>query len=87
MAEHLFIYGTLTPGRPNAHVLADVPGTWTPAVITGRLVAEGWGATHGYPGIVLDGTPDRVGGFVFTSDELGAHWSGSTTSRARATSA
>lgn len=35
MPEQLFVYGTLAPGRPNAHVLADVPGTWRPATISG----------------------------------------------------
>lgn len=34
MPEHLFVYGTLAPGRPNAHVLAEVPGTWRPATIS-----------------------------------------------------
>lgn len=60
MPEHLFIYGTLAPGRPNAHVLAHVPGTWRTAKITGTLFKRGWGAAHGYPGIVLGSR--RTGG-------------------------
>ena len=73
--ERLFVYGTLAPGRPNEHVLADVPGTWEPAVVAGRLVDEGWGSALGYPAIVLDPAgPDRVDGLLFSSAQLGEHW-------------
>ena len=74
MTHRLFVYGTLAPGRPNAHVLADVPGEWEPATVTGRLFQEGWGAAVGYPGIVLDENGDEIEGFLFTSDRLAEHW-------------
>lgn len=74
MTDRLFVYGTLAPGHPNAHVLADVPGRWEPAVVKGRLLAEGWGSAIGYPGIVLDDAGEAVHGLVFSSDELAAHW-------------
>jgi gamma-glutamylcyclotransferase (GGCT)/AIG2-like uncharacterized protein YtfP len=74
MTSRLFVYGTLAPGKPNAHVLADVRGTWTPATVTGTLYAEGWGAAQGYPGIVLAADGDAVPGLVFSSDELPQHW-------------
>jgi len=74
MTERLFVYGTLAPGKPNAHVLAPVPGTWEPASVTGTLHAEGWGAAAGYPGIVLDPRGGRVDGLLFTSAALAAHW-------------
>ncbi|RDZ28576.1 gamma-glutamylcyclotransferase family protein [Lysobacter silvisoli] len=74
MTDRLFVYGTLAPGRPNAHVLADVPGQWEPAQMRGRLLAEGWGAAAGYPGIVLDESAEPVDGLVFSSPELAAHW-------------
>jgi gamma-glutamylcyclotransferase (GGCT)/AIG2-like uncharacterized protein YtfP len=74
MTERLFVYGSLAPGRDNAHVLADVPGTWEPAVATGTLRAQGWGAALGFPGIVLDPQGGEVRGLVFTSDELKRHW-------------
>lgn len=73
MIEHLFVYGTLAPGRPNAHVMADIPGTWHPGTISGSLYERGWGASHGYPGIVL-GSGGEVEGLVFSSEELDDHW-------------
>lgn len=72
--ERLFVYGTLAPGKPNAHVMADIPGEWEPATVRGRLHPEGWGATLGYPAIVLDPNESEVRGLVFSSPELGDHW-------------
>jgi gamma-glutamylcyclotransferase (GGCT)/AIG2-like uncharacterized protein YtfP len=74
MTRRLFVYGTLAPGRANAHLLADVAGTWEPATVRGRLFPEGWGAARGYPGIVLDEAGEEVDGLVFTSDVLAEHW-------------
>lgn len=74
LTERLFVYGTLAPGRPNQHVLADVPGTWEPASVRGTLLAEGWGAAIGYPGIVLDADGAEVRGQLFSSEALHAHW-------------
>jgi gamma-glutamylcyclotransferase (GGCT)/AIG2-like uncharacterized protein YtfP len=74
MLHRLFVYGTLAPGRPNAHVLADVPGTWEPATVTGTLHPEGWGAAAGYPGIILDEHGSTVDGLIFTSETLAEHW-------------
>ena len=74
MIERLFVYGTLAPGRPNEHVLAEIEGTWEPATVTGTLRQEGWGAELGYPGIVFDDAGDEVQGFVFSSDRLSDLW-------------
>ncbi|QDL52940.1 gamma-glutamylcyclotransferase family protein [Rhodoferax aquaticus] len=73
MLNHLFVYGTLAPGRPNEHVLADIPGTWESGTVRGTLLQEGWGAKVGYPGIVLDHNGGEVQGFLFSSDKLAAH--------------
>jgi gamma-glutamylcyclotransferase (GGCT)/AIG2-like uncharacterized protein YtfP len=73
MPDRLFVYGTLAPGRPNAHVLAPLVGTWAPATVMGTLLPDGWGAAMGYPGIILDGN-GVVEGLVFTSDALPRHW-------------
>lgn len=74
MTDRLFVYGSLAPGRANAHMLAKVPGTWETATVRGTLRHEGWGAAIGYPGIVIDERGDEVAGFVFSSEELSAHW-------------
>ena len=74
MTDRLFVYGTLAPGRPNEHVLADVPGEWAPASVRGTLLQAGWGAAVGYPGIILDDHGGEIDGLVFSSDELAMHW-------------
>ena len=74
MPHRLFVYGTLAPGRSNAHVLAPIPGEWEPATVTGTLLPEGWGAAAGYPGIILDEHGAEVAGFLFSSDALAEHW-------------
>ncbi|MFZ2308152.1 MAG: gamma-glutamylcyclotransferase family protein [Rhodoferax sp.] len=74
MLHRLFVYGTLAPGRSNAHVLAEVPGTWQPAQVRGTVHHVTWGPAAGYPGLVLDAKGGVVPGLVFTSDELPAHW-------------
>ena len=72
--ERLFVYGSLQPGGPNEHVLASVKGEWVPATLKGRLIASGWGASLGYPGLVLDDDADDIGGYVFYSPDLAALW-------------
>jgi gamma-glutamylcyclotransferase (GGCT)/AIG2-like uncharacterized protein YtfP len=74
MPNRLFVYGTLAPGRPNEHVLADIPGSWQPATVTGTLLQEGWGAAAGYPGIVLDEHGAKVQGLLFSSERLADQW-------------
>jgi len=54
--ERLFIYGTLGPGRPNEYVMQKIGGIWEAGSIKGRLIEAGWGATMGFPGLVLDET-------------------------------
>lgn len=89
VTEQLFVYGTLGPGRPNEYVLAPIGGSWQPATVIGTLKHDGWGAEMGYPGIILsengggeggrceDGESkgdEIVEGFLFTSENLSAHW-------------
>ena len=70
----LFVYGTLAPGRPNAHLLADIEGQWAPARVNGRLLPQGWGAAIGHPAIVLDDEGPEVDGFLLTAESLPTHW-------------
>lgn len=50
----LATYGTLAPGRSNAHMLAKIDGQWSVGTVRGHLVEKGWGAALGFPGIILD---------------------------------
>lgn len=70
----LATYGTLVPGQVNAGQLADLSGEWSTGAVRGHLHQEGWGATHGCPGIVLDETGPEVAVHLFTSADLPAHW-------------
>lgn len=40
----------------------------------GRLLAEGWGAAQGFPGLILDPEGEAVRGQVLSSKELSSHW-------------
>ena len=55
-------------------MLAAIGGEWEPAVIKGNLVERGWGASIGYPGIVVDESGSDVHGHVFCSSNLNAKW-------------
>lgn len=76
MVDRLFVYGTLAPGRPNEHILAEFAGSWEEGTVRGVLQPQGWGAAMGYPGIVLtDENAEAVKGYIFTSAALADHWS------------
>ena len=70
----LAAYGTLAPGRQNNGQLSNLSGRWLVGHVRGTLVEAGWGATLGYPGLILepDGAPIQV--FVFESRALVDHW-------------
>ncbi len=74
----LAVYGTLGPGAPNHHVVADITGRWYRGTVRGVLRNDGWGSELGYPGIVLgaDGptVEVEVEVEVLESTELAHHW-------------
>lgn len=70
----LATYGTLAPGRINHSQLADLEGTWVEGWVIGHLQNAGWGATHGYPGLVLAPDGDKVALHLFESADLPDHW-------------
>ena len=70
----LAVYGTLAPGCPNHHQLADLTGAWAPGKVRGKLTAEGWGSAMGYPGLTLDSQGDEIEVQVFESSDLPSHW-------------
>ena len=72
--EHLVVYVSLQPGGPNVHVLADIKGHWQPATVRGRLVAEGWGAELGYPGMIADEADELIEGQLLSSETLHQSW-------------
>ena len=74
MTARLAVYGTLAPGRPNEHVLAELPGRWLEGTVRGALRAEGWGSELGFPGIVLDPNGPVVDVMILESDALHDHW-------------
>ena len=74
MKETLFVYGTLMPNCPNAHILENIVGKFLPATVKGKLVDAGWSASMGYPGIRLEDGSDTIHGFLFYSDNLINHW-------------
>ena len=74
MINQLFVYGTLGPGQPNEHWLTRIGGTFQEAQIRGRLYPEGWGATMGYPALVIDPDGEEIPGHVFSSEQLSNHW-------------
>lgn len=73
--HRLVVYGTLAPGRPNHSQLAGLDGRWSRGQLRGRLVGAGWGASLGYPGLVLDPHAGVIDVQVFESADLLAHWS------------
>jgi chorismate mutase/gamma-glutamylcyclotransferase (GGCT)/AIG2-like uncharacterized protein YtfP len=70
----LAAYGSLQPGQPSHHHLATLAGQWSTGTVRGTLVNEGWGASLGFPGLVLDPNDSEVAVQLFESADLPAHW-------------
>ena len=70
----LATYGTLAPGRANAHQLAGLAGSWCVGTVQGELVEAGWGAAMGYPGLVLTEAGGAIEVHVLESHDLPDHW-------------
>jgi hypothetical protein len=64
-----------------------IPGRWFTGKVRGRLIEEGWGATMGFPALVLDPTGPEVEVQVLEFSDCPSTGNGSTSSKARATSA
>lgn len=56
--KRLFVYGTLCPGRENAHILEKIGGEWLAGSVNGTYYPRGWGAAADFPGIILDAFED-----------------------------
>ncbi len=71
----LAIYGSLAPGQANHNQLAELQGDWRQGTVRGRLVEAGWGATIGYPGLILEPSGEIIDVHLFESPDLPGHWS------------
>ncbi len=73
--EHrLAVYGTLAPGRENHHQLQGLAGSWRAGIVRGTRIATGWGATKGYPALILAANGAPVAVQIFESADLPNHW-------------
>jgi gamma-glutamylcyclotransferase (GGCT)/AIG2-like uncharacterized protein YtfP len=70
----LAVYGSLAPGKENHGQLAGLIGSWSKGTVRGKLHPEGWGATMGYPALILDPEGDEVEVNVFASPGLPSAW-------------
>lgn len=71
---YLAVYGTLQPGKPNQHIVANIPGTWSNGVVRGTMYETGWGAAMGYPAMTPDPDGSPIAVKLLHSDELPKHW-------------
>ena len=72
--DRLAVYGSLAPGQSNSHQLDGLQGRWLKGGVRGSLFHAGWGATMGYPAIVLDPAGPEVEVQIFESTDLPGHW-------------
>lgn len=72
--NRLATYGSLAPGKVNHHQLAGLKGRWIRGTVRGRRIDAGWGASLGFPGLILDASGPAVDVFLFESADLVDHW-------------
>jgi gamma-glutamylcyclotransferase (GGCT)/AIG2-like uncharacterized protein YtfP len=70
----LATYGSLAPGCPNHGQLSHLSGRWLVGCVHGSLIEAGWGASLGYPGLILDPDEPPIEVHVFESRALVHHW-------------
>jgi gamma-glutamylcyclotransferase (GGCT)/AIG2-like uncharacterized protein YtfP len=68
-------YGSLAPGRVNHDQLAGLNGRWLRGTVRGKRVEAGWGASIGFPGLILEASGPALEVHVFESADLPSHWS------------
>jgi gamma-glutamylcyclotransferase (GGCT)/AIG2-like uncharacterized protein YtfP len=73
-AEHLIVYGSLSPGAPNHGRLAALGGTWERGWVEGQRETTGWGAELGFPALRWQPGGPRVTAHLLRSPELAGHW-------------
>lgn len=73
-SQRLAVYGSLAPGKRNAHILEPLGGKWTPAIVHGHLRPILSGEFVGYNIIELAEDGDPVPCLLFSSRDLPAFW-------------
>lgn len=73
-AEHLIVYGSLSPGAPNHDRLAPLGGAWEPGWVEGERAQVGWGAELGYPALRWRPGGPRVAAHLLRSAGLSDQW-------------
>ena len=66
----LVVYGTLAPGQPNHHVIADIVGSWVDCVVRGSVRAK-----HGLPVFAWNTSGPEIQAQLFVSGDLPQSWS------------
>ncbi len=73
-AEHLIVYGSLSPGGPNHDRLAQLGGVWEQGWVEGEREPVGWGAELGYPALRWQPGGSRVAAHLLRSAALAGQW-------------
>ena len=73
-AEHLIVYGSLAPGRPNHGRLASLGGTWEAGWVEGDRYEVGWGSELGFPALHWRPGGPRVAAHLLRSAALRGAW-------------
>lgn len=68
--QHLFVYGSLAPGKANSHWLAPLKGRWQKAWARGHLFRHGKLGTHGYPAFIPENNAPWQAGLLFSHPKL-----------------
>lgn len=68
--QHLFVYGSLAPGKANSHWLAPLNGRWRKAWVRGYLYRHGKQGTLGYPAFTPDEQAPWQAGLLFSHPHL-----------------
>ena len=73
-AEHLIVYGGLSPGGPNHARLAALGGTWESGWVEGERESVGWGTEVGFPALRWRPGGPHVTAHLLRSETLRDHW-------------
>ena len=73
-ADHLIVYGSLSPGAPNHRRLVSLGGSWERGWVEGEREQVGWGAELGYPALRWRPGGPAVTAHLLRSEALRDRW-------------